>query len=63
MEDIHLLINCGGHWKGIVYEYGYPELAFIHRNLTYEELLSRVHEIILVDPNSYVYEMKALLNT
>ena len=63
MKNIRLLINCGEHWEGIVYEDGYPELAFVHKNLTYEKLSSRVHEIISVDLKSYVHEIKAFLNT
>ena len=35
----------------------------MHRNLTYEELLSTVHEIVCADRNSFVYEMKSLSNT
>ena len=38
-------------------------MAFVYRNLTYEDLLSRVYEILCVDLNSCVYEMKSLLNT
>ena len=33
------------------------------RNLTNEDLLSTVHEIVGADHNSFVYEMKSLLNT
>ena len=35
----------------------------MHRNLTYEDLLLRVYEIVCVDFNSCVYEMKSFLNT
>ena len=38
------------------------ENGFVYRNLTYEDLLSKVHEIICDDLNSCVYEMKSLLN-
>ena len=63
MEDIKLLINYGGHWKGIIYKDSYLEVAFVYRNLTYEDLLSRVNEIVCADLNSSVYKMKSLLNT
>ena len=62
MKDIQLLLLWWTLGRN-VYEDGYPQLAFIHRNLTYAELLSRVHDIISADLNSYVYEMKGLLNT
>ena len=37
-------------------------MVFVHRNLTYEDLLSRVHEIVCADLNNCVYEIKSLLN-
>ena len=63
MEDIQLLINCGGHWEASIYQGGYFEITFMDRNLTYEDLLSTVHEIVGATHNSFVYEMKSLLNT
>ena len=33
------------------------------RNLTYKDLLSTVHEMVETDYNSFVYEMRYLLNT
>ena len=32
------------------------------RNLTYEDLLSTVHEMVEANRNSFVYEMRSLLN-
>ena len=28
MEDIMLVINCGGHWKESIYKDGYSEMVF-----------------------------------
>ena len=33
------------------------------KNLRYEDLLSAVHEMVEADRNSFVYEMRSLLNT
>ena len=63
MEDIQLLINCGEHQEESIYKGSFSEITFVHRNLTYEELLSTVHEIVCADRNSFVYEMKSLSNT
>ena len=41
---------------------GFKETTFVHKNLTYEDLLSTVHEIVRANHNSFVYEMKSLLN-
>ena len=57
MENIKLLINCGRHWEQIIYNDGYSEITFVHINLTYEDLLSRVHEIVCVDFNNCVYKI------
>ena len=37
-------------------------MTFVQKDLSYKELLSRVHEIVCTDLNSFVFEMKALLN-
>ena len=34
----------------------------VDTNLRYEDLFSRVHEMVEVDCNSFVYEIKSLLN-
>ena len=62
MEDIRILINCSGLWKGNIYNDGYLEMIFMSRNLTYKTLLVMVHEIICVDLNSCVYELRTLLD-
>ena len=38
------------------------KINLVDRNLTYEDLLSMVHEMVGVDRNSFVYEMRSLLN-
>ena len=63
IEDIKLLINCGGYWEGSIYNDGYLEMVLVHKNLTYKVLLVMVHEIVCADINSCVYEIKSLLNT
>ena len=63
MDDIKILINCGGYWEGNIYKDGYPNMVFVPKNLTYETLLVVVHEIVCFDLNSCVYKLKSLLNT
>ena len=63
MEDIRILVRCGGHWKGNIYNNSYPEMIFMPRNLTYETLLVIVHEIVCVYLNSCAYELRFRLNT
>ena len=55
MYDIRILINYGGHWEKNIYKDGYLEMVFVLRNLTYE--------IVFIDPNICVYELRSLLNT
>ena len=62
MEDKKLTITSGGHWEGIIYEGGYVEIALVQKKLSYEELLSRVHGIVCIDLNSFVYFMTTLCN-
>ena len=38
-------------------------MALVQKNLSYEELLSRVHGIVCADLNNFVYVMTALCNT
>ena len=63
MEDIQLTIISGGHWEGIMYKGGNVNMALVQKNLSYEELLSRVHGIVCADLNSFVFIMTALCNT
>ena len=32
MEDMQLTIISGEHWKGIIYEGGYAEMALVQKN-------------------------------
>ena len=45
-----------------IYNDCYPKMVFVPKNLTYETLLVIVHEIVCVDLNSCVYELRSLLN-
>ena len=63
MTEIQLIINFGGHWKRSIYQGGDVEITLVDRNLRYEDLLSTVHEMVEADHNSFVYEMRSLLNT
>ena len=38
-------------------------MIFVLRNLTYDGMLVMMHEIFCIDPNSYVYKLRFLLNT
>ena len=62
MTEIQLIINFGGHWEGSIYQGGDAEIILIDTNLRYEDLFSRVHGMVEVDRNSFVYEMRFLLN-
>ena len=62
MIEIQLIINFGKHWEGSIYQGGDAEITLVDRNLRYEDLLSTVHEIVEADRNSFVYEMRYLLN-
>ena len=61
MVKIQLIINFGGHWKEI-YQGGDAKITLVDRNLRYEDLLSTVHETVDANCNSFVYEMRSLLN-
>ena len=63
MTEIQLIINFGGHWERNIYKGGDEEITLVDRNLTYEDLLSTVHDIVEADRNSFVYEIRSLLNT
>ena len=62
MTEIQLIINFGGHWKRSIYQGGDVKITLVDRNLRYKNLLSIVHEMVEVDCNSFVYEMRFLLN-
>ena len=63
MAEIQLIINFGGHWEGSIYQGGDAEIILVDTNLRYEDLFSRVHGMVEADCNSFVYEIRALLNT
>ena len=63
MTEIQLIINFGGHWEERIYEGGDAEIILVDRNLRYEDLLSTMHEMVQVDHNSFLYEMRSLLYT
>ena len=63
MDDISILINYGGQWKRNTYKDGYPKMVFVPKNLTYKTLFVIVHEIVYVDLNNCVYEIRTLFNT
>ena len=62
MVGIQLIINFGGHWKGSIYQCSDVEITLVDRNLRYKDLLSTVHEMVEADRNSFVYEIRSLLN-
>ena len=62
MTEIQLIINFGGHWEGSIYQGGDAEIILVDFNLRYEDLLSTVHEMVKADRNSFIYEMRSLLN-
>ena len=47
---------------GSIYQDGDAKITLVDRNLRYEDLLSTVHEMVEVDCNNFVYEMRSLLN-
>ena len=63
ITEIQLIINFGGHWEGSIYQGGDTKITLVDRNLRYEDLLSTVHEMVETDHNSFVYEMRSLLNS
>ena len=63
MAEIQLIINFGGQWEGSIYEGGDSEIMLVDTNLRYEDLLSMVHGMVEADRNSFVYEIRSLLNT
>ena len=62
MTEIQLIINFGGHWEGSIYQCGDAEIILVDTNLRYEDLFSRVHGMVEADCNSFVYEIRSLLN-
>ena len=62
MAEIQLIINFGGQWEGSIYEGGDSEIMLVDTNLKYEDLLSMVHGMVKADRNSFVYEIRSLLN-
>ena len=62
MTEIKLIINFGGYWEGSIYQDSDLEITLVDRNLTYEDLLSTVHEMVEANRNSFVYKMRFLLN-
>ena len=62
MTEIQLKINFDRYWEGSIYQGGDAEKTLLDRNLMYEDLLSMVYEIVETDHNSFVYEMRSLLN-
>ena len=63
MAEIQLIINFGGHWEWSIYQGGDAEIILVDTNLRYEDLFSRVHGMVEADCNSFVYEIRSLLNT
>ena len=62
MAEIQLIINFGGYWEGSIYQGGDAEIILVDTNLRYEDLFSRVHGMVEADCNSFVYEIRFLLN-
>ena len=62
IAEIQLIINFGGHWEGSIYEGGDAEIILVDTNLRYEDLFSKVHGMVEADYNSFVYEIRSLLN-
>ena len=59
---MQLIINFGGHWEGSIYEGGDSEIILVDTNLRYKDLFSTVHGMVEADRNSFVYEIRSLLN-
>ena len=62
MAKTQLIINFDGHWEGSIYEGGDSEIILVDTNLRYEDLFSTVHGMVEADRNSFVYEIRSLLN-
>ena len=62
MAEIQLIIHFGGHWEGSIYQGGDAEIILMDTNLRYEDLFSTVHGMVEADRNSFVYEIRFLLN-
>ena len=62
MAEIQLIINFGGYWEGSIYQGGDAEIILVDTNLRYEDLFSTVHGMVEADCNSFVYEIRFLLN-
>ena len=62
MAEIQLIINFGGHWEGSIYQGGDAEIILVDTNLRYEDLFLKVHGMVEADCNSFVYEIRSLLN-
>ena len=62
MTEIQLIINFGGHWEGSIYQGGDAEIILVDTNLRYEDLFSTMHGMVEADRNSFVYEIRSLLN-
>ena len=62
MAKIQLIINFGGHWEGSIYQGGDVKIILVDTNLRYEDLFLRVHGMVEADCNSFVYEIRSLLN-
>ena len=63
MDDSRILITYGENWEGNTYNDGLSWMLFVPSNLTYEVLLVLVHGIVRAYPDSYVYDIRSLLNT
>ena len=62
MAEMQLIINFGGQWEGSIYEGSDSEIILVDTNLRYEDLFSTVHGMVEADRNSFVYEIRSLLN-
>ena len=62
MAEIQLIINFGGYWERSIYQGGDTEIILVDTNLRYEDLFSTVHGMVEADRNSFVYEIRSLLN-
>ena len=60
--EIQLIINFGRHWEKNIYQGGDVEIILVDTNLRYEDLFSTVHGMVEADRNSFVYEIRSLLN-
>ena len=62
MAEIQLIKNFGGYWEGSIYQGGDAEIILVDTNLRYEDLFSTVHAMVEANRNSFVYEIRSLLN-